>query len=167
MVTATWRFRLGDRPAAAPLPSPVPSESSLFENGSMACLKGQREEAQKCKRRWGMAVSVIRALGTDKLTLDRRGQVCLVQGAEGGVNNSRERRDLGLGMTPLQCKEGGLDSGAPTFWKSRDSGCWNVRACPPFPNNLTLMFLFLSFLAFQGRQHNVLSFRARPWLLSW
>lgn len=91
MVTATWRFRLGDRPAAVPLPSPVPFESSLFENGSMACLKGQREEAQKCKQRWGMAVSVIRALGTDKLTLDRRGQVCLVQGAEGGVNNSRER----------------------------------------------------------------------------
>ena len=38
VVTATWPVRPADRPAVVPLPSLVTSESSLFENGSTACL---------------------------------------------------------------------------------------------------------------------------------
>lgn len=113
-----------------------------------------------------MAVPLIRALWTDKLTLDRRGQVCLVQGAEGGgVNNGRGSLGLWLGMTPLRGKEGGLDSGARAFQKSRDKGCWNIRVCPPFSNNLYFDVSLSPFMAFQGCQHSVLSFTARPWLL--
>lgn len=65
-------------------------------------FKRSKRRGPEMQQRWGTTVPVIRALGTDKLTLDRRGQVCLAQGAGGGgVNYSRKRWGSWLRMSPF------------------------------------------------------------------